>query len=224
MSTATLRQAKAMGGVGSIFMLLFFVPMVGFILGIVGLVMTLLAVKQISDVVNDREIFNNVLMAIILQIVGIGIFTFILLVVILQGGVGILGGLLTLIVFGIGVLTFTILGSRLQLLALTPSRSLFDGLATVFAIFDVLIVGLIVVWIVLIFATRFLRKGYERIATKTGTEMFRKVGRWYYYGAWLVIVLVGFIIAFVALILQIVAFFSLPESPPSQPASQVQTV
>jgi uncharacterized membrane protein len=221
MSTATLRQARAMGGVGSIFMLLFFVPMVGFILGIVGLVMTLLAVKQISDVVNDREIFNNVLMAIILQIVGIGIFTFILLVVILQGGVGILGGLLTLIVFGIGVLTFTILGSRLQLLALTPSRSLFDGLATVFAIFDVLIVGLIVVWIVLIFATRFLRKGYERISTKTGTEMFRKVGRWYYYGAWLVIVLVGFIIAFVALILQIVAFFSLPESPPAQPTAQI---
>jgi uncharacterized membrane protein len=221
MSTATLRQARAMGGVGSIFMLLFFVPMVGFILGIVGLVMTLLAVKQISDVVNDREIFNNVLMAIILQIVGIGIFTFILLVVILQGGVGILGGLLTLIVFGIGVLTFTILGSRLQLLALTPSRSLFDGLATVFAIFDVLIVGLIVVWIVLIFATRFLRKGYERISTKTGTEMFRKVGRWYYYGAWLVIVLVGFIIAFVALILQIVAFVSLPESPPAQPTAQI---
>jgi uncharacterized membrane protein len=135
--------------------------------------------------------------------------------------VGILGGLLTLIVFGIGVLMFTILGSRLQLLALTPSRSLFDGLATVFAIFDVLIVGLIVVWIVLIFATRFLRKGYERISTKTGTEMFRKVGRWYYYGAWLVIVLVGFIIAFVALILQIVAFFSLPESPPAQPTAQI---
>jgi uncharacterized membrane protein len=34
-----------------------------------GLVMVLLAVKQISEVVKDREIFNNILMAVILQIV-----------------------------------------------------------------------------------------------------------------------------------------------------------
>jgi uncharacterized membrane protein len=143
MSKATLTQAKAMGGVGSIFMLLFFVPMVGFILAIAGFVMVLLAVKQISDAVNDSEIFNNVLMAVILQIVGIGIFTHVLLVVILRGGAGILGGLLTLIVFGIGTITFAILGSRLSLLALTPSTQLFDGLATVFAIFDIFIVALI---------------------------------------------------------------------------------
>jgi hypothetical protein len=103
----------------------------------------LLAVKQISDAVNDSEIFNNVLMAVILQIVGIGIFTHVLLVVILRGGAGILGGLLTLIVFGIGTITFAILGSRLSLLALTPSTQLFDGLATVFAIFDIFIVALI---------------------------------------------------------------------------------
>jgi uncharacterized membrane protein len=223
-STITLRQARAIGGVGSIFVLLFFVLMVGFILGIIGLVMILLAVKQISDGVNDKEIFNNVLMAILLQIVGIGVFTFILLIVILQGRVGILGGLLTLILFGIGVLTFAILGSRLQLLALTPSRSLLDGLATVFAIFDVLIVGLIVMWVVLIIAARFFRKGYEGIATKTGTETFRSVGRWYYYGAWLSIVLVGFVLILIAWILQIVAFFSLPESPPAQPTAQVQTI
>ena len=38
--------------------------------------MVLLAVKQISDAVNEKEIFNNVLTAVILQIVGIGILTF----------------------------------------------------------------------------------------------------------------------------------------------------
>jgi uncharacterized membrane protein len=62
------------------------------------------------------------------------------------------------------------------------------------------------------------------IATKTGTETFRKVGRWYYYGAWLAIALVGFLLILIAAILQIVAFFSLSESPPAQPTAQVQTI
>jgi len=50
------------------------------------------------------------------------------------------------------------------------------------------------------------------------------VGRWYYYGAWLMIILVGFVLILIAWIFQIKAFFSLPESPPSQPTAQIQMV
>jgi uncharacterized membrane protein len=39
-----------------------------------------------------------------------------------------------------------------------------------------------------------------------------------------VIVLVGFVLILIAAILQIKAFFSLPESPTSQPTIQVQAV
>jgi uncharacterized membrane protein len=75
----SLAQAKAMGSIGSILMLLspiialtallppamFFSDIllsVGIIRGIIGLVwlmLILVAVKRISDAVNDREIFNN---------------------------------------------------------------------------------------------------------------------------------------------------------------------
>jgi uncharacterized membrane protein len=79
MSAATLRQAKAMGGVGSILVLLSFVPFVGFLFGLAGLVMVLLAVKRISETVSDREIFRNVLMAVILQIVGSAISVFVVI-------------------------------------------------------------------------------------------------------------------------------------------------
>jgi uncharacterized membrane protein len=147
--------------------------------------------------VNDKEIFNNVLMAVILQVVGIGI------------------------------LTFAVLGGLVSIFAMAPFGSPFDGFGgpglmdggAVFAFLGILIVGLIAMWIVLIIAARFLRKGYERIAVTTKTEMFGTVGRWYFYGALLVIVLVGFIIILIAEILQIVAFFSLPESPPAQPTT-----
>jgi len=195
-----------MGGVGSILVLLSLVPSVGFILGIVGLVMVLIAVKQTSEAVKDKEIFNNVLMAVILQIVGSAIVTFIV----------------------IGAL-FAFVGSQV---AMAPLGSPFDGFAgpgmfgagAALAILGSLIIGLIVMWVILIIAARFLRKGYEGIADKTGTETFRSVGRWYYYGAWLMIVLVGFVLILIAAILQIVAFFSLPESPQAQPAAQVQTI
>jgi uncharacterized membrane protein len=58
----------------------------------------------------------------------------------------------------------------------------------------------------------------------TSTETFRSVDRRHYYLAWVVIVLVGFVLILIAAILQIKAFFSLPESPTSQPTIQVQAV
>jgi len=195
-----------MGGVGSILVLLSFVPYVGFILGLAGFVMVLLAVKQISEVVKDKEIFHNVLMAVIFQIVGSAISVFV-----------VIGSF------------FAFVGSQVMMAPFGPSFDGFGGpgilgAGAVMAVLGSLLAGLIAMWIVLIIAARFLRKGYEGIADKTGTETFRSVGRWYYYGAWLAIVLVGFILILVAAILQIVAFFSLPESPPAQPAAQVQTI
>jgi uncharacterized membrane protein len=46
----------------------------------------------------------------------------------------------------------------------------------------------------------------------------------YFYGALLAIVFVGLVLVFIAEVLEIKAFFSLPESPPSQPTPQVQAV
>jgi uncharacterized membrane protein len=215
MCMTTLSQAKTMGGVGSILVLLvpflaltsFATPTIIFsglivvinvilgLVGLVGVVLILVAVKQISDAVNDREIFNNVLMAVIIQIVGGVIVAFAAIVI---------GGLSA--IFAVQDMRF---GDVFTILRVA-----------VFPILSVLVVALIGTWIVLIVSAWFLRKGYELIAAKTGTEIFRKVGRWYYYGAWLVIVLVGFIISFIASILQVVAFFSLPESPPAQPTPQ----
>jgi uncharacterized membrane protein len=68
-----------MGGVDSILVLLSFVPYVWFVFGLARLVMVLLAVKRIPEAVNDREIFKNVLRAVILQIVGSAISVFVVI-------------------------------------------------------------------------------------------------------------------------------------------------
>lgn len=63
-----LRDAKILGGVGSILML--FAP-------VIGLVFVLIAAKYISDVTNDDSIFNSVLYAAIFGIIGYFVTSFV---------------------------------------------------------------------------------------------------------------------------------------------------
>jgi uncharacterized membrane protein len=60
---ATLSQAKTLGGIGSILIFIPFVSLVGYILLIV-------AVKDISDDLQDRAIFRNIVIAAVTGIVG----------------------------------------------------------------------------------------------------------------------------------------------------------
>src|SRR5260370_41134734 len=60
---ATLSQAKTLGGVGSI---LVFIPFVS----IVGYILLIIAVKDISDALHDTRIFNNLVIAAVTGIVG----------------------------------------------------------------------------------------------------------------------------------------------------------
>jgi uncharacterized membrane protein len=60
---AALSQAKTLGGVGSILIFIPFVSLIGYILVII-------AVKEISDDLHDRTIFNNILIAAGTGIVG----------------------------------------------------------------------------------------------------------------------------------------------------------
>jgi uncharacterized membrane protein len=60
---ASLSNAKVLGGIGSILIFIPFISLIGYILLIV-------AVKDISDVLQDRSIFNNIVIAAASGIVG----------------------------------------------------------------------------------------------------------------------------------------------------------
>src|SRR5207249_6788947 len=68
---ASLGQAKSLGGVGSILVLIAgFIPSAGFVIAIIGFILILIAVKYVSDAFADRTIFNNMIIAVILAILG----------------------------------------------------------------------------------------------------------------------------------------------------------
>lgn len=191
----SLDQAKTLGGVGSILILLSIVPSAGVILGIVGLILVLVAVKYISDDMADKTIFNNMLISVILAIAGIVV-----------GAIFVIAGMFTF--FG------GYMGPPFE-----PSRFMNPRM---YSFFGTLFAALIVIWIFYIVSAIFLRRSYSAIARELKISMFDTVALLYLVGAVLSIVLVGFIIIYVAEILQIVAFFSIPEKT-LQPA-QVQPV
>jgi uncharacterized membrane protein len=158
-----LSDAKILGGIGSILQIIPYVSIVGYIL-------TLIAVKFISDEVHDSSIFNDMLFAAITGIVGVAI-----------AAVGVFGAFASIAVLGAGA----IVG---------------------------IIAFLAVAWIALIISAIFIRKAFNKIAAKLNIGTFRTAGTLYFIGAILTIVLVGFIILFIAYILQIVAFFSINEA------------
>jgi len=81
----------------------------------------------------------------------------------------------------------------------------------IFAAFGALFIVGVVVWILAIIGTLNLRKSYELIKKYTGVDMFGTTGFLYFLGAILLIILVGALIVFIAVILEIVAWASLPE-------------
>jgi uncharacterized membrane protein len=194
-----LSQAKTLGGVGSILVILTAVPLVGFILGIVGLVLILVAVKDISEAVNDRSIFNNMIISFFLGIVGLVV-----------AGLVIVGSFLTYI--GLRHLP----GPNFNP-STVPTGNLVGFVLSVIA-------GLVVFWVVLTISAVFLRRSYGSIATRLNVSMFGTAGLVYLIGAATAILLVGFLLLFVAQILTIVAFFSIEEAPPIPPGAQPSPV
>jgi uncharacterized membrane protein len=93
---------------------------------------------------------------------------------------------------------------------------IFSGIFSIFtaglSAFVGIIAVLVVVWIALIVSSIFVRRAYDKMATKLNVGTFRTAGTLYFIGALLTIILVGFLILFVAYIVQIVAFFSIQDT------------
>jgi len=162
-----LSQAKLLGGIGSI---LIFIPFVS----IIGYILLIVSVKDISDYLGDRTIFNNIVVAAVAGIVG----------AVAGAIVVVIGVLLSGATFGVSSIT---------------------GVGA----------GLVIAWITLVVSAVFLRRAYDSMATGLGVGTFRTAAILYLVGAALTVVFVGFIVLFVAEIVQAVAYFSIPEALPT---------
>lgn len=68
---ASLFQAKTLGEVGAIIVLLGLVPNIGPFIAIAGFVLILIAMKYISELLEDPSVFKNMLIAVVLFMGGV---------------------------------------------------------------------------------------------------------------------------------------------------------
>jgi uncharacterized membrane protein len=171
-----MQQIKNIGGIGSILVLGGVIPAIGQILAFAGFVMVIIAVYKLGELVDQKEIFRNYLIGIVLS-----------------------SALILIVVFGIGATVFLSLQAGLT------------GLGTG------IVLALLLAWILSIVSTYFIKKSFEKIGEATGVDLFETAGKLYFIGSILTIIFIGTVLSLVAVIMQIVAFFSLPSAVPGKP-------
>lgn len=184
-----LSRAKTLGGVGSILLLLTFVPYAGPILGILGLVLVLVAVMHIADSIGHRSIFTNMLIATMLAVSGIIVGALVVFAAVFR-------------FMGLGFMSGPDFNP-----ANAPPAELWGFIVAMVA-------GLLAIWAFYLVSAIFLKRSFDAISSRLNVTMFHTAALVYLIGAILTIFLVGFILVFVAQILFVVAFFSLPEEVP----------
>ena len=192
-----LSEAKVYGGIGAILMLVgIFIPYGGPIISIIGLVFIFIAVKGISEIAKDEDIFRNYLMYFIFTILAI-----VAIIVIMIIAFGAAGGF-----------------SWITEITSMQSEDMTD-LNTFWDLFGDLIIGAIVAlfvgWVLAIVSALYLRKCYNKIAEHTKVSTFKTTGTIYLIGAVTLIILIGFLIILIAKIIEIVAYFSIPDALPA---------
>ena len=191
----SLQTAKILGGIGALLILIggFIATTVG-VLSLIGFIMVFIAVKMIADETKEKAIFDNYLYAFIACIIAIVSLVSIAFIVLASVG---------------GVQFFY----DLQNMAMSEPLEIWNTIQPV--LFGI-IAGFLVFWIIVVIASLFIRKSFNLIAEKTGVKMFATAGLLFFIGVITTIVLVGILILIVAMIIEIIAFFSLPDKLPEK--------
>lgn len=188
----TLESNKALGGVGTLLMVVG--PLLGVstgVLGLIGLILVLIALKGLSDYYNEKRIFNNALYGTIIVIIGLAVFV----AVIAVAAFGLLSDL------GIAWGDWAAF-QRINWRALVNWNIIRPYI-------PVIIGSLLALFAFIVVAAVFLRRSLTILSVKTRVNMFSTAGLLTLIGAILTIIGIGFILLWVALILLTVAFFSI---------------
>ena len=177
----SLEYSKTLAGEGAILLLLSLVPYAGWILGIIGVILLLRGMKELSNYYQDEEIYKNSLTGVkfyIIALVAAGVAIAALVVGVWSAtGFTFTTGFVPTVGFGVGLIAF--LG------------------------------GLIVAFVFYVLATSHLRRTFNALAQKSGEESFTTAGNLLWWGSILTILLVGLLLIFIAWIFATIGFFTM---------------
>ncbi len=197
-----LSSSRLLGIIGALFMILGFLPTVGWLLMIIGIVFVLVAAKGYSDAYKEGSIFNNSLYTLVFFIIGVIVF----IGIVLFGLMGFLSS--------IGIHSITDFSSWTQV-----DWQNAISVSNILQFVGAIILGLVVLFAFIVIASLYFRKAMKSMSEKTGVHLFHTTGTVFFVGALLTIIVIGFIILWVSFILLMIAFY---ESKPTMQAQPPQ--
>jgi uncharacterized membrane protein len=177
----SFEYSKTLCGEGSILLLLGLVPYVGWVLGIIGVILLLRGLKELANYYGDNEIYQNSLTGVKFYIIAL-----------VAAGVAI-----TAMLIGVGTATGFKYTSHFTLTA---------GFGIGLVVF---LGGLIIAFIFYILASLRLRETFNKLAQKSGEHSFSTAATLLWWGAILTILFVGLVLIFIAWIFAVIGFFSM---------------
>lgn len=195
----TLESSKILGGVGAILMFVGILPYISYfgILELVGLILVLVGLYGLGSFYNERGIFNNALYGVIMGIVGVVVAVVVAVVVVLTS--------LTSFIYQIFPGWN---GDWTSLAGLTPDVSSLTDLSGIWSFIAGILVVFVVLWVFAIVAAFLVRRGLRQASDKTSVGLFSTAGLLLLVGAVLTVVVIGFILIWIAALLLAVAFFT----------------
>jgi uncharacterized membrane protein len=185
-----MQTSRILGLLGALFMIIGFLPTVGWLLMLLGIIFVLVAIKGYGDAYKEGSIFHNALYTLVFEIVGIVVFL----------GVVIFG--LMSFLSSVGINNISQLSSWQNInwqQAITTSNFLpFIG---------AIILGLVILFAFTVLASLYFRKAMKTMSEKTGVKLFHTTGTLFFIGALLTIIIIGFIVIWVSFILLMISFY-----------------
>jgi uncharacterized membrane protein len=204
------QYSKTLAIEGSVLLLLGLIPTVGWVLGIVGIVLLFRATKELSNYYQDESIHQNAWTGLKYYIVAL---------------------IAAAVAIGVGIFSFATTG----LFTGAPFAFTAGILGGIIAI----IAGLAIAFVFYLLAALHLRKAYETLAQKTGESSFTTASTLLLIGAILTIFGIGLVLIFVSWIFVIIGFSTMKPkefqpynaqangygyvAPPTQPTQQAAT-
>jgi len=185
--------SKTLAGEGAILLLLSLVPYAGWILGIIGIVLLIRGMKELSNYYQDEKIYQNALTGVKYYIVAI-----------IAAAVAI-----TAIVVGVWSAT----GFTFTTGSFVPTVGFGVGLIAFLG-------GLVTAFVFYILAATHLKKVFETLARNSGEASFTTAGNLLWWGSIFTIIGVGLILIFVAWIFATIGFFTMKSRQYQQYAPQ----
>ena len=185
MLNESFEHSKTLAGVGAILLLLGLVPCAGWALALVGVVLLVIGMKELSKYYQDENVYKNTLTGVKYYVVAV-----------VAAGAAIVA-----LLVGIAS-TANFNFTNFVPANFVPTIGFGIGVAALLA-------GLVVAFIFYIFAAQHLKRALDTLSRESGETSFATAGTLLWVGAILTIILVGLVLIFIAWIFATMGFFSM---------------